>query len=66
MKMRGRHRNKLYAFAGGGMALGAAFGILFGLLLFDNPWVGPIVGGVLGLVIGAGSELSSRRRRGQT
>jgi uncharacterized membrane protein len=56
-----RHRSKLYAFAGGGMFLGAAFGIIFGMLLFDNPWYGPILGAVLGLIIGAGIEIYGLR-----
>jgi uncharacterized membrane protein len=59
-----RHKNKLYAFAGGGMSLGAAFGILFGMLLFDNPWYGPIIGAALGLMIGAAFELFNRLNHG--
>lgn len=58
MKNKERHRNKLYAFAGGGMFLGAAVGILLGMLLFDNPWYGLIIGAVLGLIIGGGIEIS--------
>lgn len=59
----GRQRNKLRAFAGGGMFLGAAFGILFGMLLFDDPWTGPIVGAGIGLITGAAAEIFSWRSK---
>jgi uncharacterized membrane protein len=63
MNKKRRQRSKLYAFAGGGMFLGAAFGILFGMLLFDNPWIGPSIGAALGLILGAVIEISSKRRK---
>jgi uncharacterized membrane protein len=61
MNKKRRHKSKMYAFAGGGMFLGAAFGILLGLLIFANPWYGPAIGAVLGLFIGAVLEIAGSR-----
>jgi uncharacterized membrane protein len=49
------------AYAGSGLAVGAAIGMIFGLMLFENLALGCAIGAALGLIVGAAIDAYNRR-----